>query len=168
MIYKKFRSQYKHLFQKEVFAFGHEEMCLHNFSTHCQPCQFLVSSMSVHRIFSCFFQQSLEHFMKKSSLSLFFLFRRRVMFLTKKFWPIKSVIIITTQPIVLLLGCGSYFGVYFSSTIINLRKRHILLRKPTFSEKAILSDKKNLATVSLFGQIQSSVVSYSQSFKYSQ
>ena len=64
------------------------------------------------------------------------------MFLTKKCWPIKSVIIITTQPIVLLLGCGSYFGVYFLSTIINLRKRQVLLRKPTFSEKAILSDKK--------------------------
>ena len=79
-------SQNKHLLQREEYAFGHEETCFHTFSSHCQACQFRVFSMSVHRIFS-FFWQGLEHFMtfyeKICSLSLF-RFRRRVMFLTKK------------------------------------------------------------------------------------
>ena len=64
VIYKNLRSQYKHLFQREEFAFGHEETCLQIFSTHCQPCQFRVFSMSLHRIFSFFISKVQNIFWK--------------------------------------------------------------------------------------------------------
>ena len=54
MINESLRSQYKHLFQKEDFAFVSEETCLHNFSSVCQASQFRGSSLSLHRNFRFF------------------------------------------------------------------------------------------------------------------
>ena len=54
VIFKNLRRQYKHLFQREDFAFGHEETCLHNNSSHCQAWQFRVFSLSGQIIFLFF------------------------------------------------------------------------------------------------------------------
>ena len=142
MIYENLHSQHKHLFQREEFAFGHEETCLHNFSSHCQACQFRVFLWVFTRFF-LFFWQGWDILWKKQAVFYcFFSFEGGPWFWQRKLWPIKSVFIITTQPIVLLLGSTSNFGVYSLSNIIKLRKPQVLFKKPTFEIKAILCNQE--------------------------
>ena len=54
----------------------------------------------------------------------------------------KDLINITTQPIVLLLGFASYLRVYALDNILNLRKRQVLFKKPTFRKKSTFSDQE--------------------------
>ena len=143
MIYENLGKQNKRLFQREEFAFEHEKTCLHNFSFHYETCQFRGSSMSVHRSFSFFFRQSLEQFLKnKEVFRCFFFFEGGTCIWQKKFWPIKYLIIITTQPIVFLLGFASYFGDYSLNNIINLRNRQVLFKKLASEKKPVFPTKK--------------------------
>ena len=129
------RSQYKHLFQREVFAFGHKETCLHNFSSHYPACQFRVFL----RVFTgFFFWQILEHFMKKKPTFIVFSFSKESHYFSqRKVWPIKSVFINTTQPNVLLLASGLHKLFYnvFLSFYHKLKKATGAIQKTYFLKK---------------------------------
>ena len=76
------------------------------------------------------------------SLSLFFLFRRRVMFLTKNILAhqVCSHYYNTTQ--CFLLGSANYFRVYSLSNIINLGKWQVLFNKLAFEKMPFFPTKK--------------------------
>ena len=90
-----------------------------------------------------FLRQNLEQFIKNQAVfHCCFVFERGSCFRQRRFWPIKHLINITTQPIVLLLGFAIYFTVHSLKKIINLRKQQVLFKKRFFEKKAILSDQK--------------------------
>ena len=60
----------------------------------------------------------------------------------RKVWPIKSVFVVTTQPIVLLLGFASFFRVNSLSNIINLRTRQVLFKNHNFRNKPLFPIKE--------------------------
>ena len=103
--------------------------------------------------FICFWQRLQPLLKKKESLIVFFFFGGGSNFWQRKFWPNKSVFIITTQPIVLLLDFASIFRVNLPIFIINLRKWQVLFKKPTFWEKANLSEQETWELFPCFAQI---------------
>ena len=71
------------MFRREEIALGHEQTCLHKFSSRCQVCQSGDFSLTVHRFFFIFLASFRTFYEKLGNLSLFF-FQRSVLFLTKK------------------------------------------------------------------------------------
>ena len=92
---------------------------------------------------SCFFRQSLEHFMKKlGNLPLFFLFRRRVLFLTKKNLANQA-----SNKYYNLTHCSrvrfrKLFQSSFSEKYHKFKKATGANQKPIFERKAIPSDQE--------------------------
>ena len=113
------------------------------FSYDHQACRFRGFSVSVLRIFSFFSVRLRTFYENLGSLSLFFFFfEGGSCFRQRKFWPTKSLFIITTQPIVVLLGFASYFGFYSLSNIIKIKQRQDLFNKPTSEGKPFFPTKK--------------------------
>ena len=124
------------------FFFSHSSLSVPFLSYECS------------KIFFICFWQRLQHLLKKrESLIVFFFFRGGSSFWQRKFWPNKSVFIITTQPSVLLLDFASIFRVNLRIIIINLRKWQVLFKKPAFWEKVNLSDQETWELFPFFAQI---------------
>ena len=115
VIYKNLRSLYKHLVQREEFAFGHEETCLHDFSSHCQTRQFHDFSMSVHKLFSFFFRQALEHLWKNRQSSIVFSFSKECHAFDKKIFASQVCIKYYNTTSCSLVGFRKLFWSLFSN-----------------------------------------------------
>ena len=117
--------------------------------------------------FFSFFGKIQNILWEKGSFSLFFLFRRRVMFLTKKILANQVCLhyynTIHCSPFEFRKLIYSFFSKYYHE----LKKATGTIQKTYFLKKVILSDQEGWKLSHFFSQIWRSVVLYSQSLNYS-
>ena len=152
-----FCSQYKNLFRRDQFAFENAETSLHNFSSRCQACQSLDFLWVFTGPFYCFLTNFRAFLENLGSLSLLFHFRRTVMFLTRKNLAYQICIKYYNKAHCSIVMIHKLFQIQFSKYYPKLRKATGALQETYLRKKCHSFRPRNLRSISLFGQIWSSV-----------